>query len=549
MGLYPDSIPSSGHTIFSTSKGSTTYKKTATFEWSKRPLLTALLLVVIWSGWRLAVLDRTGLPAPRHVDEFSYLLGADTFARGRLANPSHPLSRFFDSPHILVQPAYASKYPPGQAMFLALGERLGSPFYGVLLGNALMLFTICLMLFAWVPPRWALAVSVTMCLCLRPSMYWTDSYWGGSVAASGGALVLLGIAIYRKEQSLLAGAVFAIGVLLLFWTRPYEGGVFTLAVLIVFGKELWRLRHAGAMLTAAALLAVGFAWTCYDDEAVTGNPFRLPYIEHVAQYNYAPELWILSTEPLPAYSNARLLAYWGPSGSEAAMYFSYKPWWRGMVQGLGLAVTSLRLWPALFLIVLFPFGRRKRLFRKMAFVVGLCLFALSLELFHFEHYSAPAWAAVALLIAVWAGDAWNFRFHNLPAGKVLVLLALASPVIDALVMPRVAKRVEKFHSPASLGPQHWGNQREALIRRLSALDRRQLVIVRYPSPGWNIFEEWVYNDADIDQQRVVFAHDLGARENRALLGYYPDRGAWLLTFDPATEREHLEPYLSEAAQP
>jgi len=74
------------------------------------------------------------------------------------------------------------------------------------------------------------------------------------------------------------------------------------------------------------------------------------------------------------------------------------------------------------------------------------------------------------------------------------------------------------------------------------------VIVRYPSPGWRITEEWVYSSADIDHQRVVFAHDFGLEQNRALLNYYPDRTALLLTFDPASGQEHIEPYPSATSQ-
>ena len=91
-------------------------------------------------------------------------------------------------------------------------------------------------------------------------------------------------------------------------------------------------------------------------------------------------------------------------------------------------------------------------------------------------------------------------------------------------------------------PGYWPNRRAALIERLSAMERRQLVIVRYPSPDWNIIEEWVYNSADIDHQRVVFAHDLGMPQNRALLRYYPDRTAMLLTFDTVSKQEQIEPY-------
>jgi hypothetical protein len=93
----------------------------------------------------------------------------------------------------------------------------------------------------------------------------------------------------------------------------------------------------------------------------------------------------------------------------------------------------------------------------------------------------------------------------------------------------------------------WPNRRAALINQLPALDRRQLVIVRYPSPDWSIIEEWVYNSAESIISETVFAHDLGMEQNRALLNYYSDRSALLLTFDRKSGQEQIEPY--PVAQP
>jgi hypothetical protein len=53
-----------------------------------------------------------------------------------------------------------------------------------------------------------------------------------------------------------------------------------------------------------------------------------------------------------------------------------------------------------------------------------------------------------------------------------------------------------------------------------------VVLVRY-GPHHTVHREWVYNSADIDSQRVIWALELGPERDRALFDYYRGRTIWL----------------------
>jgi hypothetical protein len=85
----------------------------------------------------------------------------------------------------------------------------------------------------------------------------------------------------------------------------------------------------------------------------------------------------------------------------------------------------------------------------------------------------------------------------------------------------------------------WSSRRAQLLANLEKDGEQQLVIVRY-GPRHPPQHEWVYNDADIDNSRVIWARDMGMDHDQELLNYFNDRRVWLLEVNSNTPE--LVPY-------
>jgi len=65
-------------------------------------------------------------------------------------------------------------------------------------------------------------------------------------------------------------------------------------------------------------------------------------------------------------------------------------------------------------------------------------------------------------------------------------------------------------------------------------------MVRYDKDDHNIHDEWVYNGAEIDTAKVLWARELDPQQNANLFAYFKDRQIWLVT--PDSDNTYLEPY-------
>ena len=100
---------------------------------ARKPLLAILVAGMAAPVMRLLILPLAPPPEPAIHDEFSYLLAGETFASGRLTNPTHPMWEHFETFHLSHKPTYMSMYFPVQGMILAAGKvAFGHPGTGLL---------------------------------------------------------------------------------------------------------------------------------------------------------------------------------------------------------------------------------------------------------------------------------------------------------------------------------------------------------------------------------------------------------------------------------
>lgn len=481
---------------------------------------------------RLSFIHAIPINPPSVHDEFSYLLSADTFVQGRLANPPHPMWMFLDTIHVLQHPTYSSMYPPAQGAALAMGQLLGNPWIGVLMTTALMCSAILWMLQAWLPGRWALLGAIFVLARVGVFSYWMNSYWGGSVAALGGALVVGSFARLNREPRTFYALILVLGVGILANSRPLEGAILCLPVafvLIIRPLPAYPLSKARAQILMPISLGMVLivAFMGYYNYRVTGSSFLFPHtVDDRAHLNSGNFVWdkphVDISDPHP-----QLVAFYR---TEVRLYPKRvadlgRNWWGKVVlfqeffMGRALLLPLLALPWALF-------DRRPRfLFLQFA----LCCVGVLTVVGFFPHYAAPALATFTAILVQSFRHLRQWKIGAYPLGmglsRLAVLLTLAPvPISIAQAWTHTGTSTYIAH------PVSWAVDRARIEKQLDQQPGKHLVIVRY-SEKHNPNNEWVYNKADIDNAYVVWAREIPTQEVTPLLHYFHERHVWLVEAD------------------
>ena len=482
-----------------------------------------LLLGLLPLALRLALLSHHPMPRPEVYDEFGHLLVADTLLHFRFANPPHPLHQFFETFFVLQSPTYASIYPIGQGLVLALGRAFfGLPWAGVLLSTATMCSLCYWMLRGWTTPEWALLGGVLAVIEFGPLSAWMDSYWGGSVAAAAGCLVFGALPRIRASGRIRDGAFLGLGLGLHWLTRPYETIFLGLAVLLFLLPNLRGL--AKPALAAGIVLLPAIGLSLLQNKQITGNWTTLPYALSRYQYGVpAAFTWQTNPQPHQDLTREQQLQYKMQTSFRSSGPETIQTYW----QRLEYRVRFYRFFflPALYVALPF-FLLSLRQFRFVWVALTLSVFALGVNFYPFfeVHYLA-ALTCLFVLVSVTALDRMNVN-----AARFVVFFCIAHFL---------------FWYGRSFFDQPVFARGAAIHRKLAQAPGQQLVFVRY-WPQHIFQDEWVYNAADIGQARIIWARDLGSSEDQKLLRYYPGRTAWLLQPDAMPPR--LELFHTEEAQ-
>jgi len=510
---------------------------------ARRRVLSVVLVGAAALALRASMLPLVPIPEPILHDEYSFILQAQTFAAGRLTNPTHPMWEHFETFHVNMWPTYQAMYPPGQALFLAFGLLVfGHPWWGVWFSVGLMCAAVTWMLQGWMPPRWALLGGAFCLLRFGLFGYFINSYFGGGVPALGGALLMGALPRLWKKPAPGIAVVLAVGLVILANSRPYEAFVFSLAPLLwtlvwLVRKRAWKSDLVVSVVApAAAVLLICAAGMLYYNWRGTGNPLDMPYSANWRQYHITkPFLWQASYR-IPSYHHPLMRRFYLTQEFPGHLLARSRWGLEELVKVRCHTYYDFYLWPLLLLFVPSMWIMLKsRRVRVLPIALLLLAAGLLVEAWPPQpHYASPGMCAMIAVALYGLRLLRTWRPRRMPAG-LMASRAIVFLMLAWTMLPTARALVNPFSLEPRVGERALQFERARLQAYLEGLPGKHVIIVHSP-PSYGGAQDWIYNRPDIDAAKVIWARDMGAEKNQELVTYFRDRHIWYIDQDDGVMR-------------
>jgi hypothetical protein len=296
------------------------------------------------------------------------------------------------------------------------------------------------------------------------------------------------------------------------------------------------------------LLGVTGAGMGYYNWRVTGSPFRTGYQAAWETYFAAPAFVWQSPRPPKTYRHEALRDYYVNWDLARFKGFHSLSGWAELtferLAGMWIFYLGLALTVPL---VMLPRVLRDRRTRFLLVAGGASLAGFSLVSWALPHYAAPITALISAIVLQGMRHLRLARWLGKPTGLFLVravpLIAAATVLVVAAELASGRTLDFGFFTPL---PRASAVERARIARELDRCEGQHLVIVRY-GPGHKaaLDMEWVYNGAEIDGAKVVWARDMGEAGNKELIDYFKNRAVWLV--EPDERPPRVSPYSGQPA--
>ncbi len=282
------------------------------------------------------------------------------------------------------------------------------------------------------------------------------------------------------------------------------------------------------------VVAIAGAGLGYYFFKVTGSPFRLPEEVQREPYAMTPIFLWQSPGPVPTYRHKAMRDFY--AGWELSIVPEIRSF-KGLLWNATKKLISIWIFyfgPALTVPLLFwPAAIRDKKMRGLAIIGGIACIALAIDAWFYPHYAAPL---TALLFVLTMQGMRHLRVWQRSTHRGLFLSRAIPAICIATIAVRIAAQPVRVFLPPDQPPTWFstseGNtDRERVLAKLSAMDGLQLAIVRYGPEHTAVMNEWVYNNADIDRSKVVWAREMDAASNLELIRYFSNRHVWLVEPD------------------